>query len=240
MLTPARRRGIEILDDPNVDPAVRERSIRDVTRSNRWLGGLRAAVNEADAALREIATGTQPAMLLDVGTGLGDVPAAAAARAAARDTPIITIGVDEAASLLRSARSRLTHVVCANALALPFRDHAIDVVMCSQVLHHFEDENAERLLREMDRVARHAVVVADLRRSWFAAIGFWLVSFPMRFHRVTRHDGVVSVLRGFTPADLRRLVRNATGVAPRIRHWLGYRLTARWTPRATAPLEATR
>jgi SAM-dependent methyltransferase len=231
MLTPARRRGIEILDDPNVDPAIRERSIRDVTRSNRWLGGLRAAVSEADAALRKIDTGAQPTMLLDVGTGLGDIPAGAAARSAACHAPIVTIGVDEAVSLLRAARSRVTHVVCANALALPFRDHAIDVVMCSQVLHHFEDANAELLLREMDRVARRVVIVADLRRSWIAAIGFWMVSFPLRFHRVTRHDGVVSVLRGFTAADLRRLVRNATGVVPEIRHRLGYRLTARWTPR---------
>ena len=40
-LTPARRRGMEILDDPDVDPAVRRQSIRDVTRSNRLLGGLR-------------------------------------------------------------------------------------------------------------------------------------------------------------------------------------------------------
>lgn len=232
MFTPARRRGIEILDDSNVDPAVRERSIGDVTRSNRWLGGLRAAVSEADAALRELGPSAQPAMLLDVGTGLGDIPAGVAARAAARNAPIVTIGVDEAVSLLRSARSRLTHVVCANALALPFRDHAIDVVMCSQVLHHFEDANAELLLREMDRVARRVAIVSDLRRSWFAALGFWLVSFPLRFHRVTRHDGVVSVLRGFTAADLRRLVSNAAGVNPKVRHRLGYRLTARWTPGA--------
>jgi SAM-dependent methyltransferase len=234
VFTPVRRRGIEILDDPNVDPAIRERSIGDVTRSNRWLGGLRAAVNEADAALRAFDTTSQPTFLLDVGTGLGDIPASVSARAAARNAPIVTIGVDEAASLLRSTRSRLTHVVCANALALPFRDHAIDVVMCSQLLHHFEDADAERLLREMDRVARRIVIVSDLRRSWLAAIGFWLVSFPMRFHRVTRHDGIVSVLRGFTAGDLRRLVHNAAGVVPKIRHRLGYRLTARWTPK-TAP-----
>jgi SAM-dependent methyltransferase len=239
VLTPARRRGVEILDDPNVDPAVRERSIGDVTRSNSRLGGLRAArlaLRQAMAAFATYSVGdanAQPTTLLDVGTGLGDIPAAAASDARARNRDVVTIGVDEAFSLLVAARSRLTHVVCANALALPFRDHSIDVVSCSQVLHHFEDVDALRLLEEMDRVAMRAVVISDLRRSWLAVIGFWFVSWPLRFHRVTRHDGIVSVLRGFTDSDLHRLVARATGNNPSVRRRLGYRLTALWTPRAT-------
>jgi SAM-dependent methyltransferase len=140
------------------------------------------------------------------------------------------LGVDEALSLLDASRPRIDAPVCASALALPFRDHSIDVVTASQVLHHFEDGDAERLLRELNRVARRAVIVSDLRRSWIAAAGFWLVSFPLRFHRVTRHDGVVSVLRGFTAGDLRRLVRSATGIEPVVRHHLGWRLTASWSP----------
>lgn len=215
MLTPARRRGVEILDDPGVDPEIRRRSIDDVTRSNKILGGLHAALSALKPLLSDDAT------LLDVGTGLADIP-----NAARKFAHIRTIGVDEAPSLLAAARSRLDFPVCANALSLPFRDRSIDIVMCSQVLHHFEDRDAEALIREMHRVARKAVLISDLRRSWIAAAGFWLVSFPLGFHRVTRHDGVVSVLRGFTPDDLRRLVRNATGEQPTIKRHLGFRLTA--------------
>lgn len=224
MLTPARRRGVEILDDPTVDPSIRERSITDVTRSNRWLGGLRAAMAEIRAVVRQKGCAT----LLDVGTGLGDIPAELL-----REMPsgVVTIGVDEARSLLVAARRRMTHGVCADALALPFRDASVDVVMCSQVLHHFEFEDAERLVREMNRVARVAVIISDLRRSWIAAAGFWLVSFPLGFHPVTRHDGVVSVLRGFTSMELDSVVRSATGAAPVVSRRLGWRLTARWAPR---------
>jgi SAM-dependent methyltransferase len=231
VLTPARRRGVEILDDPNVDPGVRERSIADVTRSNRVLGGMRAGLLAVREAIAPIGTaGT----LLDIGTGLADIPGAAATAAARSGTTLTTIGVDEAVSLLAAARGRLTHAVAANGLALPFRDHSIDVVMCSQVLHHFERAEAQRLLVEMNRVARHAVVVSDLRRSVVAALGFWLVSFPLRFHRVTRHDGVVSVMRGFTAGELNELIRSSTGATPIVRHRLGFRLTARWSPRIAA------
>jgi SAM-dependent methyltransferase len=226
MLIPRRRRGFEILDDPSIDPAVRERSIGDVVRANRWLGGLRAAAVEIRAALSERGGTT----VLDVGTGLADIPAFVARGSRASDAPPITIGVDEAPSLLVAARARMTFGVCANALSLPFRDRSIDVVFCSQLLHHFEFADAERLVREMNRVARVAVVVSDLRRSWLAAAGFWLVSFPMGFHRVTRHDGTLSVLRGFTSSELHAIVRSATGAAPVVTARLGFRLTARWAP----------
>lgn len=229
MLTPARRRGIELLDDPAIDPAVRVRSIEDVMRSNRVLGGLRAALLEVRAARRAM---PGPLTLLDVGTGLADIPHHAAAEARRAGFALTTIAVDEAPSLLGAARARVSHAVCASALALPFRNASVDVVMCSQLLHHFQETDARRLIGEMNRVARHAVIVSDLRRSWLAAAGFWLVSFPLCFHPVTRHDGVVSVLRGFTSSELVGLVSTATGATPVVHHRLGFRITARWTPPA--------
>lgn len=227
MLTPARRRGVEILDDPLVDPTLRARSIGDVTRSNRLLGGLRAALIEVRAA-RRAASG--PLTLLDVGTGLADIPHHACAEAQRAGFLLTTIVVDEASSLLTASRGRAAHAVCANALALPFQSGSVDVVMCSQLLHHFDEDGARRLIAEMNRVARHAVIVSDLRRSWIAAAGFWLVSFPLGFHRITRHDGVLSVLRGFTTSELAGLVSAATGATPVVRRRLGFRITVRWTP----------
>jgi SAM-dependent methyltransferase len=230
MLTPARRRGVEILDDPAVDPAVRRRSIADVSRSNQWLGGLRAGVLGIESATRPAGALT----VLDVGTGLADIPERARRRAQQAGTAMTTIGVDEAPSLLSHIRERVDYAVAANARALPFRDHSIDVVMCSQLLHHFAGSDAERVLAELNRVARHAVVVSDLRRSWIAAAGFWIASYVLRFHRVTRHDGVVSVLRGFTADELRQHVQTATGATPTVRRRLGFRLTAHWSPRSIA------
>jgi len=226
MLTPVRRRGLELLDDPNVDPADRHRAQDDIRRSNVWLGGLRAALTE----LRAVIAPHENMVLLDVGTGLADILAGASRDVRRVGGSITTIGVDGAISLLAAARDTTTGMVCADAFALPFRDRSVDVALCSQLLHHFADADIERLLCELDRVSRRAVVVCDLRRSWFAAVGFWLVSFPLRFHPITRHDGVVSVLRGFTADELRRHVSTATGAAPRVSRRLGFRLTACWTP----------
>jgi SAM-dependent methyltransferase len=226
-LSPGRRRGVEHLDDPDIDPALRERSLRDVRRANTLLGGANAVLSEM--ARRLPALGTQ-GTLLDVGTGLGDIPARARRLAARRGVALATFGIDEAASLARVTHGVLDGSACADARRLPFPDASVDVVTCSQVLHHFEDAEIPAVLRELQRVARRAVIVSDLRRSWIAAAGFWLVSWPLGFHPVTRHDGVVSVLRGFTSAELARHVRDATGRDADVRRHPGFRVTATWTP----------
>lgn len=227
MLTPARRYGTELLDDPSVDPELVLRSVRDITRANRAFRGTSAAVAEV---ARHFAVLGPRATLLDVGTGFGDVPQAARRVAAARGIVLDTIGVDCGFMLVERARDNLSEVVCATGEALPFATGSVDIAMCSQTLHHFRDEHASALLRELDRVARVAVVVSDLRRSWIAAGGFWASSFALGFHPVTRHDGVVSVLRGFTDEEMCDTVHAAVGVRPRVRRRLGFRMTTSWTP----------
>ncbi|MDB4882038.1 MAG: Methyltransferase type 11 [Gemmatimonadetes bacterium] len=173
------------------------------------------------------------ASLLDVGTGLADIPHAARARARRSGVALTTFGVDEAETLARATDRLLDGSVCADVRRLPFADASIDVVTCSQLLHHFADEEISAVLRELDRVARRRVIVSDLRRSWLAACGFWLVSWPLGFHRVTRHDGFVSVLRGFLPDELSAHVSAATGRRAEVRRHIGFRVTASWEKCAT-------
>ena len=227
LLVPRRRRGVEHLDDPHADPRVVRRSLSDVARSNALFGGTSAVLAELDdafALLRRCAT------LLDVGTGMGDIPSQARERARARGIELATFGLDSVEVLAEASRARTTAAIRADALALPFADRSIDIVTCSQVLHHFADAEARLVVQELNRVARRRVIIADIRRSWLAAAGIWMASFPLRFHPVSRHDGVVSVLRGYTVAELRGLVSRAIGQVPRARTRRGFRVTASWSP----------
>jgi 2-polyprenyl-3-methyl-5-hydroxy-6-metoxy-1,4-benzoquinol methylase len=227
-LTPARRRGVEVIDNPAVDPALIMRSLEDVERANCLFGGSRSAIAELEPALDAL---PKSATLLDVGTGTGDIPVAAREAAARRGVSLTTIGLDVSPALVTRHRERNTHVVVADALRLPFRDRSIDVVLGSQLLHHFDGARAAMLLREMDRVARVRVVISDLRRSRAAAFGFWIASFVFGFHPVTRHDGVLSVFRGFLPDELADLLQVATGERPRVSRRPLFRVTTSWVPR---------
>lgn len=228
VFVPERQRGHEILDDPALDPSLAERSLRDVARSNALFGGARAVLGELWRALESL--GATHATLLDVGSGIGDIPRRAREEARRRSVTLDAIGLEHTAGLSRATHRAVGMAVCGDALALPFATGSIDIVTCSQVLHHFPDDSATTLLREMHRVARHRVIVADLRRSWIAIAGLWTASFPLGFHPVSRHDGIVSIRRGYTPDELAALVQRAVGRAAVVQPRAGFRVTVSWSP----------
>lgn len=232
---PARRRGVEILDQ-DVPAEIRRRSHRDIALANSLFGGVRAVRAEVEPLL---GAGVRELSMLDVGTGTGDIPARLASLAGRRGVQLRVIGLDDHRELVDATREHPIVPVCASALALPFADASVDVVCCSQTLHHFDEPDARALIREMHRVARRRVIIADLRRSRVAAAALWGVSFPLGFHPVSRHDGVVSIFRGYTTDELRALVAEAVGVTPRVRRRAAFRLTASWSPRTMAGGETT-
>jgi SAM-dependent methyltransferase len=219
--------GDEILDAPDVDPALARRSLRDIMLANSLMGGTRAVVHELEAVVPFL---PKRATLLDVGTGMGDIPQRAREVAARRGVALDTVGLEAAEWLAAAGRSSASAAVVGDGRALPFASHSIDVVICSQVLHHFFDEDAVALLRELDRVARVRVIVSDLLRSDLAVAGLWLFSFVLGFHPVSRRDGIMSIRRGFSPRELGTIVQAATGAEPRIREYLGFRVAAAWVP----------
>jgi SAM-dependent methyltransferase len=224
-LTPARRRGVEFLDSADLPAEIRVRSHRDIALANSLFGGTRALVTE----LRDVAsTLPREVTVVDVGAGSGGMLrlADAVLRDTGRSTTSVALDIQPVV-LAPSARDGM-FAICGCATSLPLATDSVDVAMCSLLLHHFERPAIDRVLRELHRVARHRVIVCDLRRSWVAFGGLWAASYPLGFHRVSRHDGLTSILRGFTASELRTMVAEATGVTPAVRRHLGFRLTASW------------
>ena len=227
IFVPQRRRGEEILDREDIDPSVVTRAIGDVARANALFGGVRAVLTELDSAVPSL---PRSASLLDVATGVGDIPQAASKHLELQGIRLTTFGLDAAEALAQASKTSVTFSVCADALHLPFASNSVDVVMCSQFLHHLLPEQAATLIREMNRVARVRVIISDLRRSWIAAGGLWITSFAMRFHPISRHDGVVSVMRGFTRGELKEIISGSLGIEVAASRRTGFRITAAWTP----------
>ena len=227
---PARRRGVELLDDPQADPALAIRSLRDVAKANRFFGGASAVLSELRAEIAQAAADRRELTLLDIGTGAGDIPERARSLATSAGVTLHTFGLEISAALARASLPRSGGAVVGDALALPFANRSVDLVTCSQVLHHFVPGDAACLIAEMHRVAVRRAVIADLRRSWGAAAGLWASSWLIGFHPVSRHDGVVSVFRGFRVPELARAVQAATGQEAAVRNRRGFRVTASWRP----------
>lgn len=227
--------GTELLDDPGADPSAVVAELADIVRLNRWFGGTRAVVEALEPLFthscppRATGNGQRVWTLLDVGTGAGDIPRAVVAAARRHRLSLVPIGLELIPAAARLARANGVRAVVGDGNALPFAPKSVDVVIASQVLHHLAPDVATRWIAGFDRLARRAVVLADLRRSRLAMAGIWLAARPFGMSRTTRHDAVVSLRRGYTVAEFEALLHRA-GVRASVfrRRWA--RIVAVWEP----------
>ena len=206
----------ELLDE-GVAPDEALRSLGDLRFVNRWLGNRERLLRAVRADLER-----SPApSLLDVGCGSADVPVWIASQVA---RPVTVVGVDIKPLHLQAAPAALRGVV-ADVHALPFPDARFDVVTASLFLHHFDGPDVARVLRELYRVTRHALVINDLRRSRVPYV-FGRATFPLLFRSpVSVEDGLLSIRRAFTRDELRREFA-AAGIPARVESTWPYRLLA--------------
>jgi len=226
---PTELLGRELLDDPRADPAAVRAQLADIARLNRLFGGTRAVIAALEPILRRAAGDRGPWTLLDVGTGCGDIPRAAAAAARLHGIELRIIGLERIPEAARLAEAAGLGAVIGDGNALPFRPRSVDIVLTSQVLHHLPRPTAVRWIAALDALARRAVIVADLRRTRWAMAGVWLAAAALGMDRSTRKDAVLSLRRGYKKEELEELCR-AAGVAARVTSARWARLIAVWEP----------
>ncbi len=186
-------------------------NFRDIQRVNRWFGGTSAILGALPGL---VPPGATTVSLLDLATGVADIPIAVERWCEARGYDVNITATDVSPQILALAGDQIAgstriHLQQADARALPFPNNAFDVVTCSLALHHFGPDDAVLVLKEMDRLCRTGFIVNDLRRG---AVGYgatWVASRLTTRNRLTRNDAPLSVRRAYTPAELRALLDEA-------------------------------
>lgn len=236
-----RTQAEEMMDDFAITDDRLKRALSDLRWVNRWLGGHRAAQSVLAPLMRH----TGRLRIIDLGSGGADYPEHVVRWAHRQGHQAEAVAVDANPQTVSHAQSALDHrlpaplrdrveVVCADALDLPYDDNAFDVAVAALFLHHFHGDEAVALLREMDRVARRGILVNDLHRHPVAYYGVRALGAVTQASEMFRHDGPLSVLRGFRRAELEELAA-AAGLDDARVHW---RWAFRWVL-TTIPRSAT-
>jgi ubiquinone/menaquinone biosynthesis C-methylase UbiE len=221
----ARRDLEELLDRPDTPRSILAANLAHLRLLNRWLLWSASVSHDVHSLLRR--RSLRSAAVLDVATGSADIPAEIVRRGRAVGLDLRAVASDVSAAVLREARAQSGSSVLLvqhDGTALPFRDNSVDIGLCCLAAHHFAPDALTLLLSELWRVARHGVIISDLTRSRPGYLAARAMALVLR-NRLTSHDGPVSVLRAYTPAELRALARTAGLTHVRVRTHFPARMT---------------
>jgi ubiquinone/menaquinone biosynthesis C-methylase UbiE len=195
----------EILDEQNAPFEEVEESLRDLRWINKYWGGRKM--------YRVILRRFRPRSILDIGAGTCDL------LEAANDVPL-RVGLDFNIVHLRYLqRGSRVHRVVGDAMRLPFREGAFDLVTSSHFFHHFSPQENATILGEALRVGR-GVGFTDTRRHYLPLLFMTILGKLRMIGRITALDGPASVRQGYTVSEVREV---AAGVEARerkiVRRW---------------------
>jgi ubiquinone/menaquinone biosynthesis C-methylase UbiE len=219
--TPIRIDERELLDSGIGSPGDVAANLAEMWRINRDLGGFQALTKHLYSRLLANPTST----ILDLGTGGAEALANMARWARKCQLRVRFIGVDLSARNLKVARSSVADfpeitLVQSDANSLSYPPDSVDFIISSLFLHHCSPEQITELLASAYRCSRRAIIMTDLVRSWPHLFAFQLVQPVFARSYLTRHDGVLSIRRAYTPAELLNMAQVAGIPEPRVHvHW---------------------
>ncbi len=211
----------EELDDDTLKPEAAVESLGDLRRVNRWFGGVSTTVYLLRRAMR--GSGLHSASVLEVAAGDGYSIMQAAKRLKEEHLEVEPLCLDRRG--LRREAHCCERAVVGDALALAFPAGSFDFVSCGLFVHHLAPEQVIAFMNRALTVARHAVLINDLRRS---SLHLTLVYAGMPIFRspIAFRDGVASVRQAYTPEELRELMRQTRAAHSELRRRFLFRVGA--------------
>lgn len=196
----ARRYDPEIMDDFSITDERIDQALAELKIINSFLGG--ASTTRKGLRLSEH-TGRNGKLIsiLDVGAGGADVFHG--------DGHAITVLDKNPRSCAYLRQHTDFSVVCGDAMTLPFKEKSFDSVHVSLFLHHFNESEIVSLLTAFRRLSKRSIIINDLRRTRLAYLGISVLTKLFSKSSMVRHDGPLSVLRGFSKHELTGILRRA-------------------------------
>ncbi|MCZ8520491.1 MULTISPECIES: methyltransferase domain-containing protein [Paenibacillus] len=193
----------ELMDDFTGGGAELREALRHLRRLNRVFRAA-APVLYGVRQLWEAAGRPEKLTVLDAGAGSGDVNLKLLrwAETAGTELRIILADVTEEACAEASVLYRdEPRVEVRRCDVLSLGEGCADIVTGSQFLHHFDRKELPEVVRGMLHGARYGVVINDIHRHWIPWAAVWAASRLLSRNRYIRHDGPLSVTKGFRAED---------------------------------------
>lgn len=209
MLKTLQKREIkpEHMDDTSQGGPQLQEALVHLRRLNRLFGAA-APTLYGVKRLWKAAGSPKELSILDIGAGSGDVNDKLLRWALEEGVRLNVKLVDMTEEAVKEAglyfwnESRVQ--VCQGDL-FELEAESADIVTGTQFLHHFTGDELKQATRQMLRTSRMGVVINDIHRHPISWTAVWMATRIISRNPYIRHDGPLSVAKGFRGEDWRRL-----------------------------------
>ncbi len=195
----------EIMDDFSLEGEELRDALDKIAKINQLLGGNRLTLRGVAELIQGISS--QEIRIVDVGCGNGDMLRTLAEYAAENNLNFQLIGIDANLFTVQHARNLSKDYPnisyrCEDIFEAAFEALKYDIVLCTLTLHHFKDAEIIDLVSIFRTNSTIGIVINDLQRSKIAYRLFQALCFVFQLNRMSREDGLTSILRGFKKSEL--------------------------------------
>ena len=195
----------ELMDDFFMEGEILRDALDKIAGINRLLGGNKVTIQGVKYLIRKL--NKQEIHILDVGCGNGDMLRALADYAKKNNLSFRLTGIDANPFTVKHAQHLSIsypniNYQCADIFEEIQKETHYDIILCTLTLHHFKNQEILNLLRNFKKKARLGLVINDLHRSAIAYYLFTALCFVFKLNRMSKNDGLISILRGFKKNDL--------------------------------------
>lgn len=202
----------EIMDDLEVGGEILKQTLRELRTINRFLGGNHVTTS----GLKILLEGDKKRKytIADIGCGGGDMLRVMADWASKNGYQCQFIGIDANDHTIGMAKENLINYpnvsfLTQNVFDRAFENIKVDVFTCTLFTHHFTDEELITLMRVFKKGASLGMIVNDLHRHPLAYYSIKLLTRLFSKSPMVQNDGPLSVLRGFSRKDIKRVLQKA-------------------------------
>lgn len=212
MTTKFRSDKREIMDDFELQGKELKKTLNDLDKVNKWLGGNKVSIEGLESVLKSTCF-AQPVRIMDVGCGNGSLLKEIAEYGRKNGIQMQLSGIDANPYTIELARQNTSSYPEITFKALDifsedFKYQKVDIIFCTLTLHHFSDPEILQILENFTQIAEMGIVINDLHRSRVAYFLFRIFCKVFIDNEIAKKDGLTSILRGFKKEDLKAYGKN--------------------------------
>jgi len=218
----------ELLDRDDIPFADIKQNLKELDFINTWLGGHDITIK----GFRKLAGNRKKISVCEIGCGGGDNLKAIHRWAKKKGISLEIIGIDIKKDCIDFAKENCAQITNASWICSDYKLAQLpvkpDIIFSSLFCHHFDDAGVKHIFKWMNQNSKLGFFNNDLQRHPLAYHSIRILSGLFSGSYMVKNDAPLSVLRGFSKAELNSMMKMSLEDGDNIDYSISWQWAFRW------------